>query len=432
VASCSSASTRPHGRHPNSLLRNDGRGHFEDVTFDAGLADVNYPTQAAGWADYDNDGDLDLYIGNESTVEQTSPSQLFRNEGDGTFRDVAREAGVLNDGWTKGVTWGDYDGDRWPDLYVSNYGDPNRLYRNRGDGTFEDVAVRLGVSGPVSSFPTWFWDYDNDGHLDLFVGAFSACIADLATSYLGQAPRIEMARLYRGDGKGGFSDVADRAGLVHPTLPMGSNFGDLDGDGRLDFYLGTGAPELESLMPNVLYLNRGNTFVDVTTASGLGHLQKGHAVVFADLDNDGDQDVFEEMGGAYLGDPFGDALYENPGFGTRWIAVELRGTRSNRRGVGARLRIDVREGGDTRAIHRTMNSGGSFGANPLRMNIGLGRAERVELLEVWWPTSDTRQRFRDVPMDRWIVVTEGEAELEARTLTPFQFGRTASAGDDHR
>jgi hypothetical protein len=151
---------RARGRHPKSLLRNRGDGTFSDVTFEAGLGDVHYPTQTADWADYDNDGDLDLYIGNESEVQGEAlvdysgtgpapplraPGQLFRNRGDGTFEDVAAQAGVENLRFAKGVSWGDYDGDRWPDLYVSNIGNRNRLYRNRGDGTFEDVAAALDV-----------------------------------------------------------------------------------------------------------------------------------------------------------------------------------------------------------------------------------------------------------------------------------------------
>ena len=125
---------------------------------------------------------------------------------------------------------------------------------------------------------------------------------------------------------------------------MGANFGDVDGDGFLDFYLGTGDTDYAELMPNVLYWNQaGQGFADVTFASGLGHLQKGHGVVFADLDHDGDLDLFEQMGGAYRGDGFADVLYENPGFGHGWLAVEVVGVESNRSGIGTRLRVDVVE-----------------------------------------------------------------------------------------
>ena len=178
------------GQIPNSLLRNNGDGTFTDVTFDAGLGQVHYPTQTAAWADYDNDGDLDLYIGNENSKAVSAPCQLFRNEGNGTFTDVAQQAGVENLGYTKGVIWGDYNDDRFPDLYVSNLGGPNHFYQNNGDGTFTNIADQLDVTGPLPSFPVWFWDFDNDGVLDLYVASHvwwdtRDAVADVAASYLG-------------------------------------------------------------------------------------------------------------------------------------------------------------------------------------------------------------------------------------------------------
>ncbi len=411
------------GDHPNSLLRNNGDGTFTDVTFDAGLGRVHHPTQTASWADYDNDGDLDLYVGNEALPGLPAPCRLFRNNGDGTFTDIAREAGVTNDRFTKAVVWGDYNGDRLPDLYVSNLRDANRLYQNRVDGTFVDVAPELGVSGPRASFPAWFWDFDNDGVLDIFVSAYSATIGDVGAAYVGLPFGTELARLYRGDGKGGFEDVARQRNLRRPTAPMGSNFGDIDNDGHLDFYLGTGYPSYSSLMPNVMYRNReGKSFADVTSAGGFGHLQKGHAVVFADFDHDGDQDVFEEMGGAFQGDKFKDSFYENPGFGNHWITLDLVGVETNRSAIGARIRVEVVENGRRRSIYKHVNSGGSFGANPLRQTIGLGKTQKIELLEVYWPTSDSTQTFRDVPMDQHIGVVEGEEGYTAKSLKRFKFG----------
>src|SRR5262249_38562433 len=148
-----------------------------------------YPSQTAAWADYDNDGDLDVYVGNETSEALDAPCQLFRNNGDGTFTDVAAAAGVQNNRFTKGVVWGDYDGDGWPDLYVSYYKGENRLYHNNRNGTFTDVAVQLHVTRPINSFPAWFWDFDNDGVLDLCVNAFSAGIADVAAGCLGMPVR---------------------------------------------------------------------------------------------------------------------------------------------------------------------------------------------------------------------------------------------------
>ena len=406
------------GRHPNSLLQNDGKAHFRDVTFDAGLGEHHYPTQTAAWADYDNDGDLDLYVGNE-----TFPGQLFRNNGDGAFTNVARDAGVTNDDVAKSVVWGDYDGDRYPDLYVSNFGGPNRLYHNNGDGTFTDIAPDANVTFPFKSFPSWFWDFNNDGNLDLFVSAYERRVEDVAAYYL-DLPSMETEpdALYQGNGKGSFQEVGFDLNLHQITQPMGSNFGDLDNDGFLDFYLGTGYPEYEGLMPNLLFRNvGGKSFVDVTTAAGLGHLQKGHGVAFADFDHDGDQDILAELGGAYAGDVFGNALFENPGFGNHWLVVKLVGVTSNKSAIGARIRADILEGDKRRSVYKWVNSGGSFGANPLRQHIGLGRAEAIESLEIYWPTTDRTQRFQDVGVDQFIELTEDQDEYENLPYRPVGF-----------
>ena len=417
------------GRHPNSLVRNNGDGTFTDVTFDAGLGEAHYPSQTAAWGDYDNDGDLDLYVGNESSETIVAPSQLFRNNGDGTFTDVAQAAAVRNFRYAKAAVWGDYNADGLPDLYVSNFGGRNRLYRNTGREVFIDDGPRLGVAGPTGSFPAWFWDVDNDGLLDLYVSAYTGDIEHLAARALGQPVNAEGSRLYRGTEGGGFEEVSGRFGLTEPTAAMGSNFGDLDNDGYPDFYLGTGYPTYHSLMPNVMYRNRdGRGFSDVTYSGGFGHLQKGHAVVFADLDHDGDQDVFEQMGGAFPGDGFGNALYENPGLGNRWITVKLEGVRSNRSAIGARIRAVVvdDEGSGRRSVYRHVNSGGSFGGNPLRQTLGLGRASRIERLEVFWPTTGLTQTFPDPPLDRIIHVVEGEPSYSILAL------RTLALGSDER
>jgi len=266
----------------------------------------------------------------------------------------------------------------------------------------------------------WFFDYDNDGNLDLYVPSYRGDldgVGVVAASYFGAKIPWENPRLYKGDGNGGFRDVALEQGLERFHLPMGANFGDIDNDGFLDFYLGTGYPDYEALMPNVLYRNLGGSgFVDVTLASGMGHLQKGHAIAFADFDHDGDQDVFAQMGGAFPGDRFNDALFENPGFGNHWIGVRLVGRESNRSAIGARLRLRVRESGGDRWIYKHVNSGGSFGSNPLRQTIGLGGAERIDRLEVHWPTTGLTQTFVDLEVDRFIEIVEGADRVEALDL----------------
>jgi hypothetical protein len=397
------------GRHPNSLLENQGDGTFIDVAFAAGLGEVHYPSSTCDWADYDNDGDLDLYVGNETSQLIEAPNQLFRNEGDGTFFDIAQRAGVRNLGYTKGVSFGDYDQDGLADLYVSNLHEPNRLYRNAGNGRFVDVAEKFGMHEPTESFGAWFFDYDNDGALDVFCAAYCTHIGDLCAHLLQQPrPNPESMRLWRGDGKGGFTEVTKAAGLDIPTMPMGANFGDLDNDGYLDIYLGTGDPHYYSLMPNLLLHNqRGKGFADVTMASGMGHLQKGHGTCFADFDDDGDLDVYTIQGGAYPGDAAHNALFLNPGFGNHWLAVQLVGTYSNRSAIGAHIAATIDDGGTERTVHRDVGSGGCFGANPLRQHLGLGQANVVKSLTITWPRDRKQVVLRDLPVDRTIRIVEG-------------------------
>ena len=417
------------GRHPKSLLQNDGHGVFTDVTFEAGLGASMFPSQTAGFGDYDNDGDLDLYIGNENEPSTRAPCELYRNEGGGKFVEVAAQAGVTNDRYTKAIAWGDFDNDGREDLYVSNMAAHNRLYRNKGDGTFEDVAQKAGVELPLSCFPTWFFDYDNDGALDIFVAGFGSMesppsLADVAASYLGLPHQADPLRLYKNDGRGHFENVAERAGIKRYTLTMGSNFGDLDNDGFLDMYLGTGFPYYEGLIPNVMYRNkRGQGFADVTTNGGFGELQKGHGTLFADFDNDGDQDVLQRSGGAYAGDGYRCVLFENPGFDAHWIKLRLVGEKSNRFGVGARLRLDIVENGEPRSIHKVVNTGGSFGCNPLRQEIGVGAAQKIAALEIFWPASGTRQVFKDLDVDRAFEIREGATAAIETPLRRFQFDR---------
>jgi hypothetical protein len=420
------------GHLPNSLLKNNGDGTFEDVTEQAGLLSFR-PTQTASWFDYDNDGWLDLFIGNESTEHDPNPSELFHNNRDGTFTECAALSGVTVDCFAKGTATADYNNDGRPDLYVSCRKEPNHLYRNDGPKPggagptawqFTDVTAEAGVAEPIFSFPTWFFDYDNDGWQDLFVSGYQAeSVGDFAAEYLGLPHKAERARLYHNERNGKFKDVTKAAHLYRLLHTMGSNFGDLDNDGWLDFYLGTGDPNLGTLIPNRMFRNaEGRFFQDVTTSGGFGHLQKGHGVSFADFDQDGDQDVYEAMGGVYQTDFYRNVLYENPGHGNHWIKLKLEGVKSNRAALGARIRIlaDTPEG--TREIHRVVTTGGSFGANPLRQEIGLGRATTVREIRVTWPTSGIVQTFKDVGIDGAYSIKEGVDALVPVTLRPFVLG----------
>ncbi|MEZ6121884.1 MAG: CRTAC1 family protein [Planctomycetaceae bacterium] len=406
------------GQHPNSLLRNNGDGTFSDVTFEVGLAEVWAPTKTADWADFDNDGNVDLFIGNETLPESPALSELYRNNGDGRFTDIAAAAGVNIGVFCMGAVWGDYDHDHFPDLFVSNGTAPGRnlLFHNQRNGTFQNVSQAAGVERPLASFATWFWDYNNDGNLDLYVANSIENIGFIAADLMGRKPPdgVETMGLYSGDGQGHFRNLADSAGLSLPTRPMGANFGDLNGDGFPDFYLATGDVPYEFLVPNLMFLNHGGTaFTNITMAGGFGHLQKGHGVSFTDLNNDGMTDVYVQLGGAFDGDAANDGLFLNPGFDSHWVVLNLAGIDSNRAAVGTRIRAVITEDGQERSIYRHVDSGGSFGANPLQVRIGIGKATKIERLEVEWSVSGQTQVFTDVSVNRTFTIVEGRHNLFA-------------------
>ena len=390
----------------DSLLRNNCDGTFTDVTQSAGLAEP-IASQTAVWTDIDNDGFLDLFIGNEQ-----GPSRLYHNKGDGTFEDIAHAAGVDRVAFSKGVVAADYDNDGFMDLYVSNLGGENFLYHNNHDRTFTEVGKQAGVQAPWMSFATWFFDYDNDGFPDLFVTSYYMSPEEILRSQLGLPTNVETLKLYHNEGNGTFRDVTAEVGLDKVFDPMGSNFGDIDNDGFLDFYLGTGTPPYGDILPNVLFHNQGGKkFVDVTASSGTGELHKGHGVAFADLENNGQEDLIAETGGAVPGDRHAIRLFENPGNGNDWITLRLVGVKSNRAAIGARIKVAVEnEGLGQRFIYRTVGSGGSFGASPLQQHIGLGKSASMVNLEIWWPATNTRQTFSNVGKNEFLEIKEFEKE----------------------
>ncbi len=415
---------------PNSLLRNEGDGRFSDVTEEAGLFSV-HPTQTADWGDYDNDGWIDLIIGNEAEM-RASPvrphaTELYRNNGDGTFTEVASEAGVAIMGFVKAVQWGDYDNDGRIDLYVSRFEEPNQLFRNLGPGPdgvwrFEDRTAAAGVAEPGASLPAWFFDYDNDGWLDILSLSFRVRPEEIVLDFFGIRETGETPRLYRNRGDGTFEDVTSRAGLDQVVYVMGSNFGDLDNDGWPDLYLGTGDPDLRTMIPNRAFRNdRGRRFEEVTYPS-FGHLGKGHGVAFADVDADGDQDLYVVLGGAIQGDVARNVLWENPGHGNRWIALDLEGVESNRSAIGTRIRVSVETPAGSRDVHAVVGSGGSFGASSLRQEIGLGDATTIAAIEVRWQGSGRVERFAGVPLDGVYRLREGTGVLAPVASMPVPLG----------
>ena len=425
------------GHLPNSLLHNNGDGTFSDVTESAGLLASAFPTQTAVWFDHDNDGWLDLFIGNESDNREINVCELYRNNGDGTFSEIGKRAGADKFGFVKGVAAADYDNDGDTDLFLSRMGQSNILLRNMGPAlkyAFENVAITAGVFEPKNSFPTWFWDYDNDGLTDLFVADYGVRdVGDVAADYLGREHPGERMRLFRNKGNGRFENVTRQTGLYRVTVAMGANYGDLDNDGYLDFYLGTGRPDLEMLVPNRMFRNDGgNRFQAVTSSGRFGHLQKGHGVSFADLDNDGDQDIHTVIGGAYSGDQYRNALFENPGQDNEWITLTLRGTRTNRAAIGARIELNLIDSdGGQRKVFRTVDSGGSFGGSPLRQEIGLGKAGKVERIIVTWPVSGEKQVFENVSMRAFYLLTEGKKTLERQQPGTFRFSGETTGHHHH-
>jgi hypothetical protein len=419
------------GKYPSSLLRNNGDGTFEDVTEEAGLLGF-HPTQTAVWFDFNSDGWLDVFIGTESYNTNNFPCELYRNNGDGTFTECAAQSGVAALSYVKGVGAADFNNDGRPDLYVSSRSGANMLFRNDGPQgadkgpkaawKFTDVAVAAGVTQPLMSFPTACFDYNNDGWPDILVTGYALqSVGDVVADYLGKPFRSEKPRLFRNNRDGTFTDATKEAKLDKLIFAMALNFGDFDNDGWLDFYTGTGDPDLASLVPNRAFRNaEGKFFQDVTTSGGLGNLQKGHGISFADIDNDGDQDIYTVIGGAYTDDTYRCALFENPGHGNHWITLKLEGVKANRAAIGVRIRVNVKTAAGERAIYKTLGSGASFGASPLRQEIGLGQAQAIESVEILWPTTGQTQTLKGLAMDRFYRVREGDAAARPWELRGFK------------
>jgi hypothetical protein len=420
------------GKQPNTLLRNNGDGTFTDVTIESGLLSF-HPTQTATWADFNNDGWIDLFIGNETTSpEHPHASELFINDHDGTFTEVAKEAGCETFAFEKGVTSADYNNDGWPDIFISTLEGQKILLKNKGVQSkipqFENATHEAGLDKDTThTFPTWFWDYDNDGWPDIFICGYKfdgSLAANVAAEALNKPlDNVSKMYLYRNNHDGTFTNVSQNTGLDRPVFAMGSNFGDIDNDGWPDMYLGTGNPDYKSLIPNKLFKNvNGQHFADVTNSARVGNLQKGHAVAFADMDNDGDQDIFIDVGGVFTGDTYFNSLYINPGQGgNNWISILLQGTTSNRSAIGAHIILNITENGIKRSIYTDVNSGGSFGSSPLRKEIGIGKAKIIDELIIKWPTSKTQQIFKNVSPGKFLKITEGIDKMVEMDLKTLQF-----------
>lgn len=433
---------RNYGEQPNSLLKNNGDGTFTDVTKKSGLY-VLKPTHSATWADFNNDGWLDVFVAHETTVGKDNyPSELFINNKNGTFTDVAKEAGCDFSYFIKGATAGDFNNDDATDLFISSLDGKKILLENTGakDGTvaFKNVSEAAGFSNDsVPTFNTWFWDYDNDGFLDLLCTGYNfekSLAWYSAEAALGiRSQTSGKAFVYRNKGNGTFENVSQQLALTQLVFAMGSNFGDVNNDGYPDMYFGTGNPVYQSLLPNKMYLNvEGKKFADVTSSSRLGNLQKGHGVSFADFDNDGDQDIYLDMGGAYPGDAYQNSLYVNPGQNeNNWLKISLEGKDANKVAIGAKIKLTFNDNGNKRSVYKVLNSGGSFGANPLMQHIGIGKATTIEKIEITWPGCNHTQQLKNVAANQQIRIKEGSGKYSVEKPKLFNFKNIPHAEGSH-
>jgi len=422
------------GYNGNVLYHNLGGCKFEDVTTKSGLSGGGFSTGAA-WADYDRDGHVDLFVSryihtdvdklgaittNYKGLAVEAPwgmhgesDFLFHNRGDGTFEDVSKKAGV-NDPEGRlglGAVWGDYDNDGWPDLYVANDTEPNYLYRNKHDGTFEDIALLSGaaVSGEgkaLGSMGVDFGDFDRDGRLDITVTTFA----------------YQPVELHRNVSADEFSDVTWTAKTGQPTfrfVKWGTGFVDFDNDGLLDLFVANGHiyTAIDTLPgepaykePILLFRNTGKqTFEEIAGTAGLNDsaLQSRRGAAFGDLNNDGliDAVVFNQNG------PPSIFLNDTKASGHR-VLFKLEGTTSNRAAIGAR--VTVYAGGVARIAE--VRAGGSYiSQNDLRLHFGLGLETRISKVEITWPNGK-REELKDLAADAIYTIVEGKGITQTTPL----------------
>jgi len=412
---------------PNRLYHNDGGKRFSDVTAKAGVAGSPIFSTSCAFVDIDRDGDVDLFvvdyvdarIDNNAFCGDTAKkiriychplnfapleNVLYRNNGNGTFTDVSREAGIAgHKGNGLGVVSGDYDDDGLPDIFVANDTTPNFLFHNEGRGTFKEVALLSGVAvaadgRPRAGMGTDFGDYDGDGDLDLFV-----------TNH-----ELEAHTLFRNLGKGLFEDATFASGVGPPTLPFvgfGAGFLDVDNDADLDLVIVNGhvmnsashfRPGAKEAQRNLLLRNEGGgRFRDVSRQAGPGFdiENVSRTLASGDVDNDGDLDLLVTNNSGVA-----DLLRNGGSAGTNSLLLRLIGTRSNRNAIGARLRLTA--GGKTHL--REVRAGSSYmGQHDLRVHFGLARAPTIDRLEIRWPNGQM-ETVSGVAPNQIVTITEGK------------------------
>jgi hypothetical protein len=413
------------GVESNKLYRNNGNGGFVDVTAKAGAGGSGRWSSSCAFGDIDNDGFVDLFVTNyvdfsvdnnkyctgggdirtycHPNVYHSLPDILYHNNGDGTFTDISKQAGIYRtDGNGLGVVFGDYDNDGWTDIYVANDSVPNFLFHNKGKGVFEEVGFWAGVAvggegRPLAGMGTDMGDINGDGLLDIFVTNLDR----------------ETHSLYRNLGKGLFANVTFESGVGQATLPFvgfGAAFLDYDNDTDLDLAIANGdiidnvhlfRDSTTYEQRNLLMQNDGSgKFHDVGPSSGPGFALKkvSRTLVVGDLDNDGDLDIVIGNNGQTA-----DVLRNEGGNRNNSLLVRTVGTKSNRDGVGARLKLTV--GG--KVLLRHVKAGSSYqGQNDLRVHFGLGSAAQADRLEILWPGGavDTVEAIK---ANQIVTVTEG-------------------------
>ncbi len=422
------------GPTASRLYHNNGDGTFSRVTEGPLVNDLS-DTDTGVWADYDNDGDLDLFMANYSTPQDS----FYRNEGNGVFTKVTQGAWVMDTGYGVGAAWGDYDNDGFLDLYVANSGGQNNfLYRNNGDGTMTRITSGPPVTSGGNSHGCAWSDYDGDGYPDLFViggngqseqqfhnsgdGTFTRIIQGPLVTAGGNDEGISCAdydndgdpdvlvtgfglnenRLYRNDGWEGFKPVA-ASGLKNGNSNNGA-WGDYDNDGYLDLFIANYAQD------NFLFHNNGDgTFAQVTEGALVHDGGRSCGCAWADYDNDGDLDLFVANGIDFFGtNPPAEPgfLYRNDGGTNHWLMLRLVGVASNRSAIGAKVRILATIGGETFWQLREVSGGDGYcSQNDLRVHFGLGDATTVESVRIEWPSGIT-QFLRDVAVNQLLTLEE--------------------------
>jgi len=386
------------------LWRNNGDGTFTNVSKESGVYSWQ-PSFTASWVDYDCNGLLDLFVATNlgGLLERKAPNRLFRNNGDGTFTEVALQAGIQSKWPSIGHSWGDYNNDGYPDLMLSSAIGPPELFRNNGDGTFTEVTASANLGRNNLAFVAQWCDIDDDGWLDIVQYSWSTHENVVYSLQTGETPPYgNPARVYRNNRDGTFTEIGRQLGIKECWGSMSGNTADLNNDGYIDIVLGNGGPLMDRSEPLVILENDGRQFRNVTFSAGLPFEGKGHGVNCADLFNDGRLSILVATGGQYPGDMMTSSLFcptSRPG---NYLSVHLTGTTSNRDAIGARLKLVA--GG--REQHRVVNGGSNFGCMPPDQHFGLAQLTQVESLEVWWP-SGLRQRFAALPANRRIFITEG-------------------------